>query len=107
LLRIIVKTKGRNFFQFVFCFESSSKFYFFFGLGLQTVPQRPKVGPTIGQEKLKIGLGFWTLPQSPKEIKKKKAWVWKHYHRSTKPEIEKRSLSILTVPHGQSKRRRN
>jgi hypothetical protein len=41
-------------------------FFFFFcvGPGFQTVPQRQKIKPTMGQKKLKIGLGFETLPQS-------------------------------------------
>jgi len=41
--------------------------YFFFlyvGPGLQTVPQRPKIKPTMSQKKLKTDLGFETLPQS-------------------------------------------
>jgi hypothetical protein len=43
-------------------------FFFFFcmcvGLGLQTVPQRLKIKPTMGQKKLKTGSGFETLPQT-------------------------------------------
>jgi len=54
------QTDGRNFLQFVFFFF----FFFCVGPGLQIVPQRLKIKPTMGQKKLKTGSGFETLPQT-------------------------------------------
>jgi hypothetical protein len=59
------------------------------GPSLQTVPQRPKIKPIVGQNKLKTSLGFETLPQtrdlSQQWAKKKRVnyelkWAWAFEH---------------------------
>jgi hypothetical protein len=59
--------------------------YFFFflyvGPGLQTVPQRPKIKPTMSHKKLKTGLGFETLPQSQANNIKEKPGLFNYTTR--------------------------
>jgi hypothetical protein len=60
-------TSFRLFFALNHHHETFFFFFFFFlciGPGLQTVLQRQKIKPTMGQKKLKIGFSFETLPQT-------------------------------------------
>jgi hypothetical protein len=53
---------GTSFILFSASDHHHETLFFCVGSGLQTGPQRPKIKPTMGQKKLKIGLSFETLP---------------------------------------------